>query len=377
MMPRFFPIVLAFLCCGCDFFPVPLSDEEVAAMFGDGSNDALTDVAVDHAAAYPSQEPGTRPPVLTGFLPLTEEQLQEGRLQLFDGVSTFGWDSVNNSQAAKLTVKKLRAGGQPILVSVMREKMEETTNSFHWLPECEFDSIAECLSTSKNADAGRTSVSTTPSFITQQNPGDMTITTKPLSGYTAIQAKPLNMRPLGENDWKAATEPAKSVWTDGVLELTGGSGMVESVAEYGDFVLQLEYKTDGPVNSGVFFRCVPGEKMNGYECQIFNNPPADDYRKYIGTDTGGIFRRCVGRNVGPKDGQWNFLTVAVGGPRVATWVNGIQVVDWTDTRAENENPRNGLRLKPGTIQLQGHDPATKILFRNIRIVESVSPGTPH
>ena len=122
-------------------------------------------------------------------------------------------------------------------------------------------------------------------------------------------------------------------------------------------------------DSGVFFRCIPGENMNGYECQIFNAPPEEDYKKFIGTDTGGIFRRQVGRNVGPKDGEWNYLTIAARGANIATWVNGIQVTDWEDTREEHAKPRNGLRLQPGTIQLQGHDADTRILFRNFRVVE--------
>jgi hypothetical protein len=184
-----------------------------------------------------------------------------------------------------------------------------------------------------------------------------------------LRGKPNSMQPLTESDWKPAAGKCEATWTDGVLELTGGSGMVESVKEYGDFILQLEYFTEKKINSGVFFRCIPGENMNGYECQIFNAPPEEDYKKFIGTDTGGIFRRQVGRNVGPKDGEWNYLTIAARGAKIATWVNGIQVTDWEDTRKEHANPRNGLRLEPGTIQLQGHDPTTKILFRNIRIVE--------
>jgi hypothetical protein len=54
---------------------------------------------------------------------------------------------------------------------------------------------------------------------------------------------------------------------------------------------------------------------------------------------------------------------------IATWVNGIQMVDWTDNRPENENPRNGCRLKKGPISLQGHDPTTDLSFRNIRIAD--------
>ena len=127
--------------------------------------------------------------------------------------------------------------------------------------------------------------------------------------------------------------------------------------------------TEKGINSGVFFRCIPESHMDGYECQILNTPSERNYDSFIGTDTGGIFRRQVGRNVGPKDGVWNYLTIAARGPHIATWVNGIQVTDWTDTRKEDPNPRNGKRLTPGTFQLQGHDPYTRILFRNFRVAE--------
>jgi hypothetical protein len=45
------------------------------------------------------------------------------------------------------------------------------------------------------------------------------------------------------------------------------------------------------------------------------------------------------------------------------------VADWTDARPANENPRQGKRLAAGTITLQGHDPTTNLLFRNLRIAE--------
>jgi len=50
-------------------------------------------------------------------------------------------------------------------------------------------------------------------------------------------------------------------------------------------------------------------------------------------------------------------------------VNGDPVASWTDTRAKDDNPRKGLRLAAGHLSLQGHDPTTDILFRNIRAAE--------
>jgi hypothetical protein len=63
------------------------------------------------------------------------------------------------------------------------------------------------------------------------------------------------------------------------------------------------------------------------------------------------------------------MTVVAAGPHIATWVNGVQMTDWTDTRSPHENPREGLRLKAGTIQLQAHDPETNIEFRRASIAE--------
>ena len=63
------------------------------------------------------------------------------------------------------------------------------------------------------------------------------------------------------------------------------------------------------------------------------------------------------------------MTVAAAGRHLATWVNGVQVVDWTDNRPLVNNARNGCRLEKGPISFQGHDPTTDLNFRNIRIGE--------
>jgi hypothetical protein len=54
---------------------------------------------------------------------------------------------------------------------------------------------------------------------------------------------------------------------------------------------------------------------------------------------------------------------------MACWVNGVQVSDWTDPRAPDANPRKGLRVEPGTLIIQGHDPTTDLSFRNLRAGE--------
>ena len=156
----------------------------------------------------------------------------------------------------------------------------------------------------------------------------------------------------------------------GELRVLDGRGQIESDTSYGDFVLQLECFVDGDaLNSGVFFRCIPGDFMMGYECQIHNGMKDNDPTLPADCGTGGFFRRQNARRVVAKDREWFAMTLVADGPHMAAWVDGQQVSDWTDTRKPHENPRKGLRLEPGTLAIQGHDPTTDLRFRKLRIVE--------
>ncbi len=160
------------------------------------------------------------------------------------------------------------------------------------------------------------------------------------------------------------------VTSDGELQVLNGRGQIESDASYGDFLLQLECFVNGDaLNSGVFFRCIPRDFMMGYECQIQNGMKDGDPTQPADCGTGGIFRRQNARRIVAKDREWFAMTLVADGPHMAAWVNGHQVSDWTDTRKPNENPRKGLRLEPGTLAIQGHDPTTDLRFRKLRIAE--------
>jgi hypothetical protein len=195
-----------------------------------------------------------------------------------------------------------------------------------------------------------------------------------------LKLRPLETRPLftgkGLDGWKVnAADPKRmaSKWEvteDGELSLKNGPGDLVTEKEFDNFILQLECKTLGKnLNSGVFFRCIPGQYQNGYEAQIHNGLKGDDRTKPLDFGTGAIYRRVPARKVVADDNEWFTMTVVADGKHFATWVNGYQTVDWTDERKENDNPRNGYRAAKGPISLQGHDPTTDILFRNIRIAE--------
>ena len=157
---------------------------------------------------------------------------------------------------------------------------------------------------------------------------------------------------------------------EGWLRAQGGRGQLETEDAYGDFVMQLEVICHSEdANSGVFFRCIPGSTMDGYESQIHNGFEEGDRTRPSDAGTGGIFRRQDARYVVADDFEWFHKTILADGPHMAVWVNGYQVSSWTDTRDPDPNPRRGLRLEPGTIMLQAHDPEMDVSFRNLAIIE--------
>jgi hypothetical protein len=122
-------------------------------------------------------------------------------------------------------------------------------------------------------------------------------------------------------------------------------------------------------NAGVFFRAIPGDFMNGYEAQVYHRALNGDPARPVRYSTGAIDDHQLARRLVSRDGQRSTMTIVAQGPHIATWVNGVQLTDWTDTRAPHDNPRQGLRTAAGALQLQAHDPGTAIEFSRIRIVQ--------
>jgi len=194
--------------------------------------------------------------------------------------------------------------------------------------------------------------------------------------FRNIKLKPLGMQPMfnGRDLFGWEVFPGKAsqfkVTEAGELQITGGPGQLESKGQYADFILQTEiFVGEAGLNSGIFFRSLPGQFWMGYESQIQNQYVDGDRSTPKDCGTGGIYRRQNARRIVAEDQKWFAKTIVAGGDHIAVWVNGILVTDFTDRRAANENPRKGRRIEAGTIQLQGHDPTTDLRFRNMKIVE--------
>lgn len=201
------------------------------------------------------------------------------------------------------------------------------------------------------------------------------------NGEGVVRFRNIKLQPLGEQSifngkdlsgWKVLPDH-KSVYTvtpQGWLNVKNGNGDLQSEKMWGDFTLQLDIISNGEhLNSGVFFRAIPGTFWGGYEAQIRNQWEGNDRTKPVDFGTGAIYNRQPARKVISSDHEWFTMTVIAHGKHMSTWVNGIQTADFFDVRAPNESGRNGYRAAPGVLSLQGHDPTTDLSFRNIRIVE--------
>ncbi len=190
--------------------------------------------------------------------------------------------------------------------------------------------------------------------------------------FRNIRLQPVGINPLFNGKdltgWKTdqKLDSRFKVTDKGELNILSGRGQIESKELFGNFVFAMKCKTQAEgLNSGVFFRCIPGELMNGYESQIQNQFNENDRSKPVDCGTGGIFRRSPARYVNADDNEWFTKTILTTGPHVAVWVNGFQVTDWSDQRKPDKNPRRGQRLEAGSIIFQGHDPTTDILLKDI------------
>ena len=193
--------------------------------------------------------------------------------------------------------------------------------------------------------------------------------------YRNVFLQPLNLRSLLGNSelngWNVA-ESRESAFdlANSVLQVKSGPGQLETKQSFGNFIFSTHVRTNADgLNSGVFFRCIPGDFMNGYESQIQNQFKNGDRKAPQDAGTGAIFRRQNARIVNADDQHWLAKTIIADGATICVWVNGLQVTDWSDKRKPHDNPRKGQRLKPGTIILQGHDPTTDIHFKQMHVRE--------
>jgi hypothetical protein len=146
--------------------------------------------------------------------------------------------------------------------------------------------------------------------------------------------------------------------------------------QYGDFVLELEYKVmPDRANSGVFIRTADPKDpvQTGIEIQV-GNAPAD--RPLGRGSVGGIYDLVAPRVNAHKPGEWNQYVITCRGPEIQVELNGqltakANLDQWTEARKNPDGSPNKFRkplkdfARRGYIGFQDH--GSPVWYRNIRI----------
>ena len=128
-----------------------------------------------------------------------------------------------------------------------------------------------------------------------------------------------------------------------------------------NFEFKTEVMTLPHSNAGVYFHTRfqdEGWPKAGFECQV-NNTYHDPKK------TASIYGVIDCLEAPANDDEWFTLYIKVDGNHVITKVNDKIVADWTQPDDWKKGANFERILGEGTFALQGHDPGSTVLFRNL------------
>lgn len=174
--------------------------------------------------------------------------------------------------------------------------------------------------------------------------------------------------------WQTADgRPVSKGWVvkDGAMVRTSAGGDIWTKDRFGDFVLDLEFKTTG--NSGVFFRTdKPKDNVQtGIEIQV--DVPTGKPGKH---SVGAIYDLVAPTKENAKKGDWNKMTITAKGSMLTVAINGEKVAamdldKWTQGSKNPDGSKNKFKTALKDFKREGHiglqDHGAVVMYRNIRI----------
>jgi len=136
--------------------------------------------------------------------------------------------------------------------------------------------------------------------------------------------------------------------------------------DFKNFIFRAEVMTFPKANSGIYFHTryqEEGFPTLGMECQVNNSH--QDWRR-----TGSLYNVKDIAEAPAKDNVWYTQEISVVGLHVVVKIDGKTVVDYTlpeEAKGEYQILPRMKWLPHGTFALQGHDPGSKVCYRNIRV----------
>jgi hypothetical protein len=131
-----------------------------------------------------------------------------------------------------------------------------------------------------------------------------------------------------------------------------------------NFEFKADVMTTPGSNSGIYFHTEYQESSwpkKGYEVQVNNSHT--DWRR-----TGSLYAVQDVKEVYVKDNEWFTEYFKVEGKHVTVKINDKTVVDYTEPDSvKRDAGSEGRVISNGTFALQGHDPNSKVYFKNIMV----------
>lgn len=161
------------------------------------------------------------------------------------------------------------------------------------------------------------------------------------------------------------------------------SGPVNN-ADFKNFEFKAKVKATDRSNSGIFIHTKfqeEGWPSQGYEAQVSNRPQLGGPEDYVELKrTGSLYAiRNAYKQVAP-DNEWMDYYIKVLGKNVQIKINGIETVNYTEPKVPNRGKNNSTQvLSNGTFALQGHDPGSTVMYKDIFVKvlddsESIAPS---
>ena len=175
--------------------------------------------------------------------------------------------------------------------------------------------------------------------------------------------------------WRASENPGGFKVVDGMIAFEGERSHLFYVgpvsnADFKNFEFEIEVMTHAQANSGVYFHTAYQERdwpEKGFEAQV-----ANAYRGAGGyvemKKTGSLYGIRNLYKALVRDNEWFTMRITVRGSLIQIRLNGDLVVHYVEPEGLALEGRSaGRRLSRGTFALQGHDPDSRVFFRNIRV----------
>jgi hypothetical protein len=171
------------------------------------------------------------------------------------------------------------------------------------------------------------------------------------------------------NNWKASENPSTFKVDSGMIIVNGprahlfytGDAMKH---DFKNFEFKAVVMTTPGSNSGIFIHTAyqeTGWPSKGYEVQVNNSHT--DWRR-----TGSLYAVEDVKEVYVKDYEWYTETIIVKDKKVTIKINDKTVVEYTEPDGvENMDGRKEKRLSSGTFALQGHDPKSKVYYKEVMV----------